>query len=413
MSFLFFDLELFNEPIDSWNVSNVTNMQGMFSGAKSFNQPIGSWDVSNVTNMNNMFNIAISFNQPIGDWDVSKVTDMYRMFYNAINFNQDIASWNVSSVRNMHDMFHGTSLNVDEIWPGLQLSDGDGNGDGNDGNDDSDGHDDAAAAQLFMRFLNEEVFGQNDDRHMYQGVNHFFDINTGLLQNSENHKENPDYAPAGLPAPKLAISEHTLSPNDEYTDMFGDTERVLDSLNAEPDLIAFKSHKNYYMIPKKNLIESVMNDANYIKYACRKIVTMDDFSLKLIEENTIKDFPYLSINSIGLVVQGVVSFFDLWHAIKSQHRVFELVETKIVLPTTVSHDFLFGRNGTAGQRAVSAAHCQAGQNATVYKLKIIPVSGDASIPADATYTAGGRKRRTIRKQVKRNKNSKSRRVPRK
>ena len=42
----------FNQDISQWDVSNVTNMSGMFNGASVFNQDIGSWDVSNVTDMN-------------------------------------------------------------------------------------------------------------------------------------------------------------------------------------------------------------------------------------------------------------------------------------------------------------------------------------------------------------------------
>ena len=48
----------------------------MFNSADSLNQDIGDWDVSNVTNMYGMFTNAINFNQDIGDWDVSNVTDM-------------------------------------------------------------------------------------------------------------------------------------------------------------------------------------------------------------------------------------------------------------------------------------------------------------------------------------------------
>ena len=39
----------FNQPIGKWDVSNVTNMIGMFQSAEAFNQDLSSWDVNNVT----------------------------------------------------------------------------------------------------------------------------------------------------------------------------------------------------------------------------------------------------------------------------------------------------------------------------------------------------------------------------
>ena len=57
--------------ISNWDVSNVTDMEGMFGCANSFNQPLNNWNVSNVTNMEQMFQNARSFNQPLNKWNVS------------------------------------------------------------------------------------------------------------------------------------------------------------------------------------------------------------------------------------------------------------------------------------------------------------------------------------------------------
>ena len=83
----------FNEDIGYWDTSNVTDMSGMFSYAKSFNQDIGCWDTSNVTSMRSMFKGAESFNQHISCWDTSSVANMRSMFDGAESFDQDISDW--------------------------------------------------------------------------------------------------------------------------------------------------------------------------------------------------------------------------------------------------------------------------------------------------------------------------------
>lgn len=81
--------------IDSWDTSKVFSMQNMFAESP-FNQPIGSWNVSNVNNMSYMFQFSTGyFNQDIGSWDVSKVTTFSEMFRNNWGFNQDISSWSL------------------------------------------------------------------------------------------------------------------------------------------------------------------------------------------------------------------------------------------------------------------------------------------------------------------------------
>ncbi len=110
MSTMFNNAISFNQNIGNWNVSNVTSMSAMFADTNSFNQDISSWDVGNVVNMGTMFMRATSFNQNIGNWNVSSITNMFSTFSGATSFNQNIGSWNVSNVVTMKDMFRGATL---------------------------------------------------------------------------------------------------------------------------------------------------------------------------------------------------------------------------------------------------------------------------------------------------------------
>ena len=105
MSELFEDKTTFNDDISNWDVSIVTNMKDMFDGATAFNQDISSWITINVQDLRRMFRNASAFNQDIGGWDVSQVTKMKAMFNGASAFNQDISAWDVSSVTDMENMF--------------------------------------------------------------------------------------------------------------------------------------------------------------------------------------------------------------------------------------------------------------------------------------------------------------------
>ncbi|WP_052501725.1 BspA family leucine-rich repeat surface protein [Thiomicrospira microaerophila] len=113
MSNLFADTS-FNQNINYWNLSNVTDISGMFDNAISFNQALNNWDVSNVTNFSSAFEGARNFNQSINDWDVSSAIDMSAMFKGAQNFNQLLDKWTPEQVKNMDNMFNGaTNFNQD------------------------------------------------------------------------------------------------------------------------------------------------------------------------------------------------------------------------------------------------------------------------------------------------------------
>lgn len=108
MSWLFRNSTRTNEQfegIETWDVSNVEDMYGMFYRATSFNQPLNNWNVSNVEDMSQMFQDAISFNQPLDKWDVSNVKYMSQMFCGANLFNQDLNSWSMDNREDTAGMF--------------------------------------------------------------------------------------------------------------------------------------------------------------------------------------------------------------------------------------------------------------------------------------------------------------------
>ena len=55
---------VFNQQIDSWNVTTCSSLKGVFNGASSFNQPLNSWVLkSSNLNLSQMFTNASAFNK--------------------------------------------------------------------------------------------------------------------------------------------------------------------------------------------------------------------------------------------------------------------------------------------------------------------------------------------------------------
>ena len=82
------------------DTSLITDMSSLFANYATIrNIKIDEWDVSNVTNMEHMFSLCEKFNCDLSRWDVSNVTNMKYMFYSCENFDSDLRGWDVSNVR--------------------------------------------------------------------------------------------------------------------------------------------------------------------------------------------------------------------------------------------------------------------------------------------------------------------------
>lgn len=107
----------FNQPLNTWNVGAGTSFAGMFYQCIVFNQNLNNWNVGNGVNFGSMFNMAVRFNGNIDNWDVSKGIAFGRMFcaaaitydetYGPMDFNRNISSWNVGNGTGFDRMFLG------------------------------------------------------------------------------------------------------------------------------------------------------------------------------------------------------------------------------------------------------------------------------------------------------------------
>lgn len=99
-------LQKLNIDVSKWDVSNVRNMEGTFSGLTSFNCDISKWNVSEVRNMNHMFRDCKLFNQNLGSWKVIHVNQMCGMFDGCSNFEgDDLEKWTPNKCEDFRSMF--------------------------------------------------------------------------------------------------------------------------------------------------------------------------------------------------------------------------------------------------------------------------------------------------------------------
>ncbi len=61
MDIMFFDAKKFNQNLNSWDISNVVSMSGMFVCANNFDKNLSNWKLNRVENCNQIFASATAF----------------------------------------------------------------------------------------------------------------------------------------------------------------------------------------------------------------------------------------------------------------------------------------------------------------------------------------------------------------
>jgi len=105
--------------IDDWDVTEVTNMNGLFKNQLFTTESLSDWQTGNVITMYAMFENT-NFNGDIRFWDVRQVTSFSRMFYNNAVFNYDLSRFEAFS-KESTDMtnsrfYKENVLQLDELY---------------------------------------------------------------------------------------------------------------------------------------------------------------------------------------------------------------------------------------------------------------------------------------------------------
>ena len=200
---------------------------------------------------------------------------------------------------------------------------------------------------------------------------------TAILTDTISTGANVSEAIGWVVIPETPISSPTeFSPiikqiphNQQAIDQIEGDVEMAEFLKENTDYIALFFGNNYYLIDKSrlsNMINKTGNDNrlnNQIVYECKVAGSMRS-------ANIVLETPLMKLGPIGLMNYSYIPVKDIKKVIERIDRIYELVETRKV-QSVVSFQIVNGLGGD--ERGVSASHCQAGQNGTVYKLrKIVP-----------------------------------------
>ena len=99
------------KDVVQWGNNPWTSMENAFAGAENMTVTANfAPNLSNLTSLQSMFSGALLANPVTTFWDVSNVTDMSFMFQEATSANPNVQNWDISNMISMDGMFEGVTL---------------------------------------------------------------------------------------------------------------------------------------------------------------------------------------------------------------------------------------------------------------------------------------------------------------
>ena len=112
MAHMFHNCEKFNANLSKWNISNVKNTAWMFTGCKRFTgKGLENWDTKNIEEMTGMFSGCSKFNTDLSRWRTYNLKKMLFVFQDCKSFTgKGLETWNLSNVKVMGNDFTNTKV---------------------------------------------------------------------------------------------------------------------------------------------------------------------------------------------------------------------------------------------------------------------------------------------------------------
>ncbi|WP_301389864.1 BspA family leucine-rich repeat surface protein [Enterococcus entomosocium] len=96
--------------VSTWDLSNVTSLERMFSNSVVSQLDVSNWELSRVTNMDSVFFASNIESVPVDNWDVSNVRTMQGMFRHSPIKKLNLSNWNVENVQSFAWMFQYSGI---------------------------------------------------------------------------------------------------------------------------------------------------------------------------------------------------------------------------------------------------------------------------------------------------------------